>query len=108
MGAFLALSLAAFLEVWGDSFVQSAFYRQSGGARVFAIVFGIVVLTAYGSAVNAPRWEFGKLLGVYVVLFFVAAQIVAQVRFGQSPTAPVYAGGALIVTGGLVMMLWKA
>lgn len=107
LGAFVALSLAAFLEVWGDSFFQSAFYRASGAGRILAIAGGALILTAYGSVVNTPRWDFGKLLGVYVVLFFVAAQIVARVRFGQSPTPPIYAGGALIVAGGLVMVLWK-
>lgn len=106
-GAFFALSLAALLEVWGDSFFQTAFYRQSGGGRVLAILCGALALTAYGSVVNAPRWDFGKLLGVYVVLFFLAAQVVARLRFGQSPTPAVYAGGGLIVAGGVVMVLWK-
>ena len=58
--------------------------------------------------VNLPRWDFGKLLGVYVVLFFLAAQLVARVRFGQAATAPVWCGGALIVAGGLLIALWKA
>ena len=106
-GAALTLILAAFLEVWGDSFFQSAFYRSSGASRVLSIVCGALVLAAYGSLVNTPRWAFGRLLGVYVVLFFVAAQIVARLRFGQSPTPPVLAGGALIVAGGLVMVLWR-
>jgi ABC-type spermidine/putrescine transport system permease subunit II len=107
LGVFVALSLAAFLEVWGDSFFQSAFYRTSGIGRVLAVLCGALVLASYGAVVNTPRWDFGRLLGVYVVLFFVVAQIVARVRFGQSPGAPVLAGGALIVAGGLVMVLWK-
>jgi small multidrug resistance family-3 protein len=107
LGTLVVLILAAFLEVWGDSFFQSAFYRSSGLGRVAAILSGALVLAAYGSVVNIPRWDFGKLLGVYVVLFFLVAQIVARVRFGQAPTPPIYAGGALIVAGGLVMMLWK-
>lgn len=107
LGTFLVLLLAAFLEVWGDSLFQTAFYRSSGAGRGVAILCGALVLTAYGAVVNTPKWDFGKLLGVYVVLFFVAAQIVARVRFGQVPGAPVYAGGALIVAGGLVMVLWR-
>jgi hypothetical protein len=106
-GAFGVLCFAAFLEAWGDSFFQSGFYRSSGAARVAALVFGTLVLAAYGSVVNVPRWDFGKLLGVYVVLFFIMAQILAKVRFGQSPTMPIYAGGALIVAGGLVITFWK-
>jgi len=107
LGALAMLTLAAFLEVFGDSFFQAGFYRSSGGARVLAILTGAVVLAAYGSVVNAPRWDFGQLLGVYVALFFVMAQLVNKFRFGQSPTLPIYAGGALIVSGGLVIAFWK-
>ena len=107
LGAFSVLSVAAFLEVWGDSFFQAGFYRSAGLGRVLAIAAGAVVLACYGAAVNVPQWDFGKLLGVYVVLFFLMAQLLARVRFGLSPTPPIYAGGALIVAGGLVIAFWK-
>jgi small multidrug resistance family-3 protein len=107
LGAFAVLILAAFLEAFGDSFFQVSFYRSSGIGRVMTFVAGAVVLTAYGSVVNVPRWDFGKLLGVYVVLFFLMAQLLAKLRFGQSPTPPIYAGGSLIVAGGLVIAFWK-
>jgi small multidrug resistance family-3 protein len=42
-----------------------------------------------------------------VVLFFLMAQILNKVRFGHSPSVPIYAGGALIVTGGAVIAFWK-
>ena len=107
LGAFAALSLAAFLEVYGDSFFQTSFFRSTGLGRIVAFASGAAVLAAYGSIVNVPRWDFGKLLGIYVALFFVMAQIVARVRFGQEPTPPIYAGGALIVAGGMVIAFWK-
>lgn len=107
LGAIALLSFAAFLEAWGDSFFNAGFYRSSGTGRMLAFVAGTVVLATYGSVVNVPRWDFGKLLGLYVVLFFIMAQILNKVRFGQSPTAPIYAGGALIVAGGLVMAFWR-
>ena len=106
-GALAVLALAAFLEAWGDSFFQVGFYRSSGMGRVLALGSGAAVLAAYGSLVNVPRWDFGKLLGAYVVLFFLMAQLLNKVRFGQSPTPPIYAGGALIVAGGLVIAFWK-
>ena len=107
LGALSVLTLAAFLEAWGDSLFQAGFYRSSGLGRVIALLAGAIVLAAYGSVVNVPRWDFGKLLGVYVVLFFLMAQILNKVRFGQSPTSPIYAGGGLIVAGGLVIAFWK-
>jgi small multidrug resistance family-3 protein len=107
VGAYVVLSLAAFLEVSGDACFQSGLYQSTGLTRVFWFLGGTAVLASYGFFVNLPQWDFGKLLGVYVVLFFVIAQIVAKVRFHQSPSMPILVGGAFIVAGGLVMTFWK-
>lgn len=107
VGAFVLLAFAAFLEALGDSFFQSGLYRASGAMRALFLVLGIIVLALYGLTVNAPRWDFGRLLGIYVVLFFVVAQILARVRFHQSPTLPIYVGGVLIVSGGILIACWK-
>jgi small multidrug resistance family-3 protein len=103
----LLLSLAAFLEAFGDSFFQIGMHRSAGLGRVGAFAAGAAVLAAYGSVVNLPRWDFGRLLGVYVALFFLMAQVLNKVRFGQSPSLPVCVGGTLVVAGGLVMALWR-
>jgi hypothetical protein len=108
LGALGVLTIAAFLEAWGDSFFQAGIYRSSGFTRILMLLAGTAVLALYGSAVNVPRWDFGKLLGIYVALFFLAAQLLAKIRFGQSPTPPIYIGGTLILTGGLVMAFWKS
>lgn len=107
LGALGVLAIAAFLEAWGDSFFQAGFYRSTGITRIFMLFAGTAILALYGSSVNIPRWDFGKLLGIYVVLFFLAAQLLAKIRFGQSPTPPIYLGGAFIVIGGAVMALGK-
>ncbi len=65
-------------------------------------------LLAYGTIVNAPPWDFGRLLGVYVTLFFLVAQIVNFTVFGVRPALPIYVGGSLIIAGGLVITLWRA
>jgi hypothetical protein len=104
---FLLLSIAALLEVLGDSFLQSALHRSSGVSRILFFTLGAAVLAFYGIVVNLPDWNFGRLLGVYVVFFFLAAQIVAKVRFQQEFNLPVIVGGAFIVTGGLIISLWR-
>jgi hypothetical protein len=107
LGAFAVLTLAAAFEAYGDSFFQIGLYRSTGHARVFAILAGMIVLSAYGTLINAPQWDFGKLIGFYVVMFFLMGQVLDKVRFGKSPSLPIYAGGTLIVAGGLIIALWK-
>jgi peptidoglycan/LPS O-acetylase OafA/YrhL len=106
-GTFAVLLLAAFLEAYGDSCFQSGLYRTTGAARYVAFAAGALALALYGLTVNTPPWDFGKLLGVYVVLFFLVAQVLAKVRFQQTPTVPVLVGGSLIIAGGAVMTFWK-
>lgn len=107
VGAFVILLIAASLEVFGDACFQSGLYRSTGSTRALWFCGGIAVLAGYGLFVNLPQWDFGKLLGVYVALFFVVAQVVAKVRFGQEPTVPIMVGGSLIVAGGFVITFWK-
>lgn len=107
VGAFLVLALAAYLEVYGDACFSSGLWHASGMRRLGWYVVGATVLIAYSLFLNSSQIDFGKLLGIYVMLFFVIAQIVAKLKFHQSPTPPIYVGGALIVAGGIVMTAWK-
>jgi small multidrug resistance family-3 protein len=107
IGAFAVLAIAAFLEVMGDACFQSGLYQSTGSTSGLWFAAGTAILATYSFFVNLPPWDFGKLLGVYVAMFFVIAQIVAKVRFHQSPTLPILVGGAMIVAGGLVITFWK-
>jgi small multidrug resistance family-3 protein len=99
-GAFLVL--AAFLEVGGDALVR---WGLRGG-RWSGLALGAVTLFGYGLLVNLSQWEFGRLLGVYIALFFVAAQLVSVVVFRERIQIPMIVGGVLIVAGGLVIWGW--
>ncbi len=57
------------------------------------------------AALNRTKCE--RLTGVYAAVSFFMAQVLNRVRFGQAPTVPIYAGGVLIVAGGLLMAFWK-
>ncbi len=107
VGTFLVLLLAAFLEAGGDSCFQTGLYRSSGATRYLSFAGGAITLALYGLVVNTPPWQFGKLLGLYVVLFFLVAQILAKLRFDESPTPPILLGGSLIVAGGMIISFWR-
>jgi len=103
--AILVLLCSSLLEAGGDALVRGALRGSEGGIRVLLFVAGAVVLFAYGWVVNAPPWDFGRLLGLYVVFFFAMAQLIAWLVFGQLPSRSLLIGGALIVSGGLVIAL---
>lgn len=107
--AFLVvLLIAAVLEASGDALVRHGLYSQSPMARSGFLALGAIVLFAYGLTVNAPPWNFGRLLGVYVVLFFLVAQLINWLGFGLQPTIPIMVGGTLIIAGGLTITFWHA
>lgn len=104
--ALLLLTLAAALESGGDALVRKGL-GVSGMPRAVWFIAGAATLFIYGVVVNLPGWDFGRLLGVYVALFFIVAQAIAFFAFGQAPTPPVLLGGLFIVTGGLIMTFWQ-
>lgn len=103
MKEILLLVLAAVLEVGGDASVR---WGLRGGPRI-ALVLGAAVLFGYGLSVNLPKWDFGRLMGVYIAVFFVVSQTIAVLAFKERLQLPTIVGGLLIVAGGVVMTAWR-
>jgi drug/metabolite transporter (DMT)-like permease len=99
----LVLFAAAILEAGGDALVRYGLGARTGALRGLFFALGALVLFAYGYTVNAPGWDFGKLLGIYVVFFFVVAQAISWIVFHQRPSSSILMGGAFIVVGGLII-----
>lgn len=99
----LILVLAAALEAGGDALMRVGLHTPSAPRRGLLLALGAVVLFAYGWCVNTPPWEFGKLLGIYVVFFFLFAQLISWIFFKQPPSLPIVIGGALILAGGIII-----
>lgn len=103
--AVLILAVAAALEAGGDALIRNGMQRNTTVSRTMLFLAGAGMLFLYGWTVNKPPWSFGRLLGVYVVFFFVVAQFISYYFFHQKPSGPIVLGGILIVAGGCVITL---
>src|SRR5216110_606997 len=97
----LLLFAAAVLEAGGDALVRTGLHASTASGKSILFAAGGLVLFAYGYVVNAPSWDFGRLLGVYVVFFFIVAQFISWLVFDQRPAGVVIVGGGFIVAGGI-------
>ena len=108
--AIAILLIAAIFEAGGDALVRMGLHQQSGAVRWMTFLGGAAVLFAYGLTVNAPDWDFGRVLGIYVVFFFVTAQLMSWptsdspglfplVRGSSQAAASSVSGGVFIPAG---------
>jgi drug/metabolite transporter superfamily protein YnfA len=93
------LMAAAILEVGGD-----ALLRRGLEPRAWMFAVGAASLVIYGIVVNQGSLDFGRLMGVYIAVFFVVSQIVAMIFFRELPPLRTILGGTLIVAGGLTII----
>jgi small multidrug resistance family-3 protein len=94
---------AAILEVGGDALI-----RRGMETRSWMIAAGALSLVVYGVAVNRGGFDggvdFGRLMGVYIAVFFVVSQIIAMIYSRELPALRTIAGGALIIAGGYTII----
>jgi small multidrug resistance family-3 protein len=107
MKIFLFVLAATILEAVGDAVVRIALHHSSLPARIGLFALGGTLLTLYGTSLNLAPVEFATVTGMYVAALFVVFQITNYIFFHTAPTPAVLAGGALIVTGGLIVSLWR-
>lgn len=101
MSLFVSMLLlaAALLEVGGDAVVRLGLR----GGRPGQVAAGMLALGIYGLVVNQVRWDFGRLLGVYVGVFAVVSVLAGRLVFGEAAPLSVWLGLGLILAGGAVM-----
>jgi hypothetical protein len=108
MPILLLLVIATTLEVTGDAIIRKSLFEHQGLARIGLFLAGAALLAGYGTFLNLAPLEFGKVVGLYIATLFVVWQVITFFAFRTLPTVPVMLGGALIVSGGLVVSFWKA
>jgi multidrug transporter EmrE-like cation transporter len=97
--AWLIFGCAAFLEVTGDAFVRRG--MRNGG--LLWIVGGCATLAGYSLLVNSVRWDFSKLIGVYVAFFALASVLFGRFSLHEHVPRSTWLGLAVIITGGLII-----
>jgi drug/metabolite transporter superfamily protein YnfA len=102
--AWLVFVGSAVLEVGGDAFIRKGLQ----GSGLVAIMVGAVMLGSYGLLVNMVRWDFSKLLGVYVAVFALVSVSCGRFVFGEDVPLSTWVGLAIIVLGGLVIQFGHA
>jgi drug/metabolite transporter superfamily protein YnfA len=97
--AWLIFVAAALLEVGRDATVRAGLR----GRGLPFIIAGMLMLGAYGLVVNTVRWDFSKLIGVYVAVFALVSVLCGRFVFREAVPVATWAGLALIILGGLVI-----
>lgn len=95
----LIFIVAATVEVLGDALIRKGLVDRALGF----VVTGFIALGCYGVVVNLVKWDFSRLLGVYVAVFAVISILVGRFIFKESISPSTWIGLACIVIGGLII-----
>ena len=102
------LIVATTFEASGDALVRIGLFDRVAFARVIAMAGGAVLLFGYGVTLNLAPLPFERVVGLYIATLFLVWQTVSFLTFRTVPNLPVVLGGALIVTGGLLVTFWRS
>jgi hypothetical protein len=104
---FLFLIVATSLETFGDAIVRIGIGQTAWLPRSGLFLAGAILLFGYGLSLNLAPIEFNRVVGLYIATLFVVWQIVNLIVFRTLPDLPILFGGALIVSGGLIVTFWN-
>ncbi len=97
--AWLVLIAAAVLEVGGDAVVR----KGLRGSGLVIVMIGFGMLGCYGVVVNTVKWDFSKLLGVYVAVFALISILFGHFVFKENIPAATWIGLSVIMCGGMII-----
>lgn len=103
LAAWLIFVAAAILEVGGDAVVRRGLRGRSAGW----VLLGCVALACYGLVVNSVKWDFSKLLGVYVGFFALMSILVGKFIFRETIPPATWWGLVLVILGGMVIQFGR-
>jgi drug/metabolite transporter (DMT)-like permease len=71
------------------------------------ILLGCVALAGYGLVVNSVKWDFSKMLGVYVGFFALVSILFGKFILGETIPPSTWLGLALIILDGMVIQIGR-
>lgn len=95
----LIFLFSALLEIGGDALIRKGLKEQG----ILLIVLGFLALGGYGLVVNLVKWDFSRLLGVYVSVFALLSVLAGRFIFKENIQPMTWFGLILIIMGGLVI-----
>jgi multidrug transporter EmrE-like cation transporter len=95
----LVFLAAAALEVAGDAIIRHGLR----GTKFALVVAGAAVLASYALLVNSLKWDFSKLLGVYVGFFATVSVFVGWLVFREKVPTSTWLGLIFIMAGCLII-----
>ena len=104
IAAWLVFLGSALLEVGGDAVVR----KGLRGYNIVLIAAGGLMLASYGMLVNTVKWDFSRLLGVYVAVFALVSVLCGKFLFGEAIPLSTWLGLAIIMAGALVIQFGRA
>ena len=90
---------AAVLEVGGDAVVR----KGLRGSSLVVILIGFAMLGSYGIVVNTVKWDFSKLLGVYVAVFAIISILFGRFVFDENIPHTTWIGVIIIFCGAMMI-----
>ncbi len=97
--AWLIFIGAATLEVGGDAVIR----KGLRGSGLLTIIAGFVMLGFYGVVVNMVKWDFSRLLGVYVAIFAVISILFGRFVFKENIPLTTWLGLTVIIGGAMII-----
>ena len=97
--SWLIFVVAAFLEMSGDALIR----KGLRGSGILFITIGIAILGCYGLIVNSVKWDFSKLIGVYVGVFATVSILCGRFVFKENIPWSTWVGLTVIILGGLII-----
>lgn len=99
--AWLIFAASALLEVGGDAVMRHGLRSK----KISPILLGFLMLGGYGILVNTVRWDFSRLLPVYVGVFAFVSVLFGRLVFRETVQPSTWFGLALILTGCIVIQM---